>query len=360
MKIIAINRDIGDARRQRVLNFFGNKAEIFVVQAKIKGIKKIVNLIRTFCSNKDIWRERSKKNEYFFKAISKNIGINIKNKFSNNYDVILLHEALYSPGLGDNLCKPYIVYEDSTAILAQRYWPSWIPDTALTKEYRDLVKSYYRNAASIITSNELTRKSLIEDYGVAPKNVITVGQGCKFSYSDVSRNDVNEKQILFVGYEFKRKGGDVLLKAFEIVRNKVPDANLVIVGPSLSIKQDGVTVLGQIRDRAKLMGIYKKSFIFVLPSYFDPMPNTIIEAMGGKLAVVTTDGCGSAEIIEDGVGGFIVPVGDSDALADRLIQLLGNSVLAKNMGKVGYDIVNARFRWEIVSNKVFEIIKSVL
>ncbi len=358
MRIIAITRSLtSDLKRQHILKYLKQKAEVVILPFDVGRIDKFINLTRTFSIRRECWRERSKKNSFIFRKRSLVLGKMIKNICNNKSDVIFFFEALYSPGLGESLYKPFIIYEDSTPMLTRTKWPTWAPDTSLSKEYSILHNSVYKNASKILATNELCRKSLIKDYGISPSLVNTVYQGCNFNTYLEGKRDINKKHILFVGHEFDRKGGYILLEAFKQVRSTIPSTQLIIVGDSLRIKQDGVTVLGRISDRQRLMDIYEKSHIFVLPSYFDPMPNAAIEAMGLGIPVVVSNSCGTSEIINDGKSGFVVPTGNVNELADRLIHLLRNPSLAKMIGSAGCNLVRKRFKWEIISDNVFEILK---
>jgi len=229
--------------------------------------------------------------------MSRAIANSIVRDHGEDYDVILLFEALYSPGIGDELCKPYVIYEDATFEMARRNWSLWAPSSSNKSEYRSLESSLYQKASAIFTSNELARKSLIRDYSIPEGKVVKVGQGCSFSFNNRRKKKPNGKKLLFVGYDFKRKGGYLLLQAFEKVKAKIHDAELTIVGTKLAIKQSGINFLGRVRDHRRLMQIYDESLVFVLPSFFDPMPHAAVEAMSRGLVVVTSDGCGTAELI---------------------------------------------------------------
>jgi len=357
MKILAITRYIGDSRRQNLLKYLSKKAEVSVFHLALTKRKYFINLIKTFSFNRTLWRERSKKNEYFFKEMSKAIEKEIAQNKVCKYDIILLFEGLYSPGLEDTLCKPYIIYEDTTSKIVRKYWPPWVPDTMQTNAYELLEKKMYLNAAKIFTATQWTGTSLIKEYSVNPLNIEVVGLGCNFNYP-LQTKDKNLKQILFVGYDFELKGGNVLLEAFNEVKKVVYDAQLLIVGanPNFKHKQPGVSIIGKVKDRNKLMELFQTSLAIVIPSYFDAMPTVAVEAMGGKTALVVSDRCGIAEYLVDGESGFVVPSGNIETLADRLIKLLLDPNLALKMGNAGFQIVQNKLRWEIIADKMSAVL----
>ena len=132
---------------------------------------------------------------------------------------------------------------------------------------------------------------------------------------------------LFVGGGFERKGALRLLEAF--ARSRQHDAHLVIVGKDRAQSRAGrlARSLG-VASRVHFAGAqddvrpwYGASDSFVLPSLYDPFPNAALEAMACGLPVVVTPQCGTAELIEEGVDGFIVDALAVDTLAERLARL---------------------------------------
>ncbi len=329
------------------------------VHAEMPRSKRLINLLMSISPSRELWRERSKKNPYYFRETSNALRSAISRATGGRYDVILLFEALFSPGINQTRLAPYVIYEDSTSTMAIAHWPRWVPDSARSAAYRELELNYYRGASKILTTNEAARQSLILDYQVSAENVINVGQGHDFG--DVcDRTRVEDaRSILFVGYEFERKGGNVLLEAFRLVRRSVPLAKLLVVGPEISLDEPGVTVLGRIKDKARLRALYETAGIFVLPSIFDPMPHAVMEAMSAAVPVVISSGCGTVELIDDNVNGFVVPASDAGILAERLTCLLKDRDLRCKLGRAGAETVRARCRWQDKAKRVADILEQV-
>ena len=79
--------------------------------------------------------------------------------------------------------------------------------------------------------------------------------------------------------------------------------------------------------------------VFVLPSFAEGVPVTLMEAMGSAIPVVATQVGGVGELVEDGTNGFIVRPGDEEQLADRLIELVADSDLRRQFGAAGREKV---------------------
>ena len=148
----------------------------------------------------------------------------------------------------------------------------------------------------------------------------------------------------FTGRFTRDKGVPELLTAFQIVREKVPDAVLLLVGSyepgdpvppeaRAAIESDPHVVTVEFTPNVDLY--YLVMDVFVLPTHREGFPNTVLEAQAAERPVVTTRATGAIDSIVDGTTGLLVPVGDSVALAEALKRLLANSSLAIQLGRAG-------------------------
>ena len=148
--------------------------------------------------------------------------------------------------------------------------------------------------------------------------------------------------IVSVGRVDSNKNHEMIIRAFNKVTEEFPRASLTIYGEGeCRTKLQELTKKLGISDRVCLPGmvtdvsekIYRSS-IFVLSSNSEGMPNALLEAMCLGIPCISTDcPCGGpGELIEDGKNGFLIPVGDVDALADRLRTLLSDEEMAERMG----------------------------
>ena len=132
---------------------------------------------------------------------------------------------------------------------------------------------------------------------------------------------------LHVGAGFERKGVFRLIEAFALSRR--PDAHLVIVGKDKAqVRAERLASSLGIASRVHFAGAqedvrpwYGAADAFALVSLYDPFPNAALEAMACGLPVITTPQCGTAELIEEGMNGYVVGALEIGALADRLARL---------------------------------------
>ena len=95
--------------------------------------------------------------------------------------------------------------------------------------------------------------------------------------------------------------------------------------------------------------------IFVLPSYREGVPRTLLEAASMAKPIVTTDAVGCREVVDDGVNGFLVPVGSSELLTQKIKELIYNKNLRDTMGKNGRIKILKEFAVDIVVQQYVEL-----
>ncbi|WP_350655963.1 glycosyltransferase family 4 protein [Psychrobacter sp. S1-30-MNA-CIBAN-0213] len=96
------------------------------------------------------------------------------------------------------------------------------------------------------------------------------------------------------------------------------------------IKADTVNFLGRLND---VRPAIQASSVYVLPSYREGTPRTVLEAMAMGRAIITTDAPGCRETVVDGDNGFLVPVKDVDALAQAMLRFIEQPALIAQMGR---------------------------
>ncbi len=107
---------------------------------------------------------------------------------------------------------------------------------------------------------------------------------------------------------------------------------------------NGVFVLAGLRH--DLDRFFPFLDLVVLPSFTEGLPNVVLEAFGAGVAVVATAVGGTPEVVEDGVSGYLVPPGDPDALARRILDAVADDELRQEMGRRGGERVRQHFTFE--------------
>lgn len=165
------------------------------------------------------------------------------------------------------------------------------------------------------------------------ERMLTPGERSSFLLKKGVHSDL--PAILFAGKMTPRKRALDLIKAYELLRAKNIDCQLLMVGDGeqrndleayvLSHKLSDVEFLG-FRNQSELPAWYSASDVFVLPSENEPWGLSVNEALSVGTPTVASDEIGAAfDLIEDGVTGAVFPAGDIGALADAIERVLGTS-----------------------------------
>ncbi len=174
-------------------------------------------------------------------------------------------------------------------------------------------------------------------------------------------------RLLFVGAMGRLKGERDLVQAIHRAERQAPNLKVTMLGHGSETLMSWRAEM-QVRHLLEYCGpapmeqragFFKQADIFVLPTYAEGLPVSVIEAMAAGLPVITTPVGGIPELVTDGVEGFLVRPGDVDALAARIAQLAGDEHLRLAMGRRG--AIKARsYDRDIIQAKLSEVMHRTL
>ncbi len=213
--------------------------------------------------------------------------------------------------------------------------------------------SVFRQASLVFTASEWTRAAIIRQHGATPERVVTVGFGASIKppSSAVPAPCREPGTLLFVGYEWERKGGPLLVDAFRTLRQAIPDARLIVAGCQPVLDEPGVTVLGPV-GKEDLAILYARATLFVMPSLYEPFGIVYLEAMRYGLPVVALRRNAASEIVDDGVTGALCDADSPHALAALLRQLLDQPAILFTMSAAATENVARHWTWEAVARRM--------
>jgi len=180
----------------------------------------------------------------------------------------------------------------------------------------------------------------------------------------------NRRVVLAVARLVPIKNVALLVDAVALVRERIPDVHLIVVGdgPEASALRHqvarlelfgSVTFVGSI-PQAETPKYYRAADVFGLSSDFDNSPNAVLEAMACGLPVVTTDVGGVREFLVDCVGGAIVPAKDAAALADALATYLVSPSASREAGAFNRARATTEFSWRASALRLLEVYEGVI
>ena len=128
--------------------------------------------------------------------------------------------------------------------------------------------------------------------------------------------------------------------------------------------KEGHPLVEQYRNHVRFTGLRSdipamlaKTDIFVLPSHSEGLSNALMEAMASGCACIASDVGGNRYLIQNGVSGFLFPVGDREALRSHIQRLIEDSSKRQSMGKSARERIEKMFSWEIVGKQYDQLFK---
>jgi len=180
-------------------------------------------------------------------------------------------------------------------------------------------------------------------------------------YENKKRKKTSEYlDVLFLGSIYaKRKGIFDILKSIPLVLEKHSNIRFILVVPNKEIKAlcsnkkfaNSVVFKEWINGSEKLE-TFKNSDIYILPSYGEGFPNTILEAMASGLPVIATNVGAIPEVIIEGENGFLINPGDYQSLSNCLLELINNKRLREKMGENNVRKVKNQYDVSLVFEKL--------
>lgn len=244
-------------------------------------------------------------------------------------------------------------------------------------------KERYRpgGCKAVITNSEFSKNGLLRHYPIPPENVFVAYNGVdliKFNPANIKlkRHEARQKYglndepvALFIGAGFRRKGLQTAIKALWYAKDmegSISDLKLLVAGKDdprpflkLAIKlgvADRLVFTGHVQDPESLYGA---SDIYVLPTRYDPFSNSCLEAMASGLSVITTSQNGVAEVMEDGVDGFVMNDPEDAAGLAATLQYLSCEKAREETGKRAREKAE-NFTWEKTLHKTLEVYEKVI
>ena len=256
---------------------------------------------------------------------------------------------------------PYLVFIDSTTDMANAGWGEWRPSLLSRQIRRKIEERQYLNARHVFTAGAQAALDLERGYGLPSNRITAIGGGVNYDIFPpvVDREERTVQNLLFVGTDFNRKGGDILLKAFSILRKSNPLLSLTIVGPARFEPQvDGVSFLGLVKSRNEMAKLYRAADLLCHPARHEPYGLVLQEAMAFGLPCIATNVGALSTIVDDGVTGLLVRSGDVSDLAAGIQTLIDNRKQAHRFGAAGRAKVFDNYTWAAVADRLIAALKA--
>jgi glycosyltransferase involved in cell wall biosynthesis len=224
-----------------------------------------------------------------------------------------------------------------------------------------LYSRWVRGAAAVQVYTEWAARSLREDYGVPASrlHLLPPGVDTDFWRPAAEAGGDRPPRLLFVGGDFERKGGDLLIEVFRArFRGR---AELDVVTREGRVEAEpGVRVHAGLRPNdVRLQRLYQQSDLLVIPTRADCFSMAGLEGMSSGLPLVTCPVGGVGEVFEDGRQGCYVPPDDAGALGDAIERILFDDARRRAMGRAARELALDRYDARTNTARLLEIIDSV-
>ena len=243
-------------------------------------------------------------------------------------------------------------------------------------------KSVVKRADAVIYSSRAMQNLTRETWKLKRNNSVVIENPIDLNafHPKKTASDGAERTptVLYVGRLEYRKGIHVLYRAIPLVMNKNPDVRFVIIGSDTRTGDKGRSILSETKEflerkdllhgvtfigpqkRADLVDYYRRCDIFVMPSLFEPVGFTAIEAMACGKPVVVSSNAGIAERIEDGLSGYLIEPGSASALAEKINFILElNQKQREKIGAAARGAVNP-LSFENIGRELENLYKDII
>ena len=179
---------------------------------------------------------------------------------------------------------------------------------------------------AVICNSRMVLDEVRRGFRIAPEKLHVIYNGVDLEHfrpqERAARGD--ERVFLFVGSGFFRKGLATAIQALAVARN--PAWRLIVAGHDRhQARYARLAQSAGVADKVQFLGgqkdvraLYAAADCFVLPSRYDPFPNTALEALATGLPAIVSSRCGAAEVIEPGINGWVCPPDDPRRLAELM------------------------------------------
>ena len=180
------------------------------------------------------------------------------------------------------------------------------------------------------------------------------------------KHDREPLRLLYAGTWLDQRGIFYLRDALNGLNTRFKDWTLTIVGagiPAVELEsffgaglREQIIIL-PIVPAKDMQHVYGEYDIFVFPSLMEGLPSVILESMAAGMAVITTETCGMADVVEDGFNGLLIPPANAEAIEDAILRLAQSPSLRQQLGQAAQESMK-RLTWEKSAEKlekVFEV-----
>jgi starch synthase len=241
------------------------------------------------------------------------------------------------------------------------------PSTSIDPGVLEAEEAEYAEADRITVPSGFAHRTFVQQ-GVAPEKLRMLPYGVNLSrFEPDGAPPEGRFDVLFVGGMSLRKGVPYLAQAFDKLEHPAksltfvgaPSAALIDILRRRKLWPESARVLGHV-PQAELKTLMSRSHVMVLPSVEDGFGVVLMQAMACACPVIGTDNTGAPDLVSDGAEGYIVPICDVDALAERLQHLADHPDERAAMARKAIAKIRGLGGWRAYGDNAMAIYKEVI
>jgi glycosyltransferase involved in cell wall biosynthesis len=276
-----------------------------------------------------------------------------------------LHSLRRANRLGIASYLEYPIAHHSFADAIQREEAKRVPEYAPTMRFHSarrtaLLNDEIQTAHRVFVLSEFQKRTFLEA-GIDEEKLIVTPLGVDLDTFKPIRTSREKRvfRVIFVGQISQRKGISYLIEAFRMAT--IPNSELLLVGRMMGLELGWSHIPGMRYvphvPRWELPELYASADVFVLPSLVEGFALTALEAMACGLPVIVSTNTFAADVVTDSLDGYVTPIRDPVAIAERLQYLYRHPAQRDQMGKAARRRAED-FSWDRYGELITSIIRS--
>jgi glycosyltransferase involved in cell wall biosynthesis len=256
---------------------------------------------------------------------------------------------------------PIIYMTDATFQQLQGYYPGFSNLAAYNiKQGIELDKKAFQKTAHCMLASEWNKNSAINDYGIDANRISVIPCGANLDMipaaTELNMDASGQCRLLFLAVEWDRKGGEIALETYRMLKQRGLNPHLHIIGcvpPHDLSGEENITVIPFLdknnqEDFQQLHKVFLQTDLLLLPTRAECAGVVFSEASAYGIPSITTDTGGVTTYVQNGINGFALPFNaGADQFAQKIEQLVSNPNAYQNLKQSSRKYYEERLNWDL-------------